>query len=66
MLTSVDQVMIGRSLHICGAKLIVFIDLFVRYGSPGANRGLQGCVGVIAVGIGIMTVYSTAFTGFSR
>ena len=27
-----------------------------------ANRGLQGCVGVVTVGIGVTTVYSTAFT----
>ncbi|HEY8671037.1 MAG TPA: hypothetical protein VIL63_09370 [Terriglobales bacterium] len=26
-----------------------------------ANRGLQGCVGVVTVGIGVTTVYSTAF-----
>ncbi len=28
---------------------------------PWANRGLQVCVGVITVGIGIMTIHATAF-----
>jgi hypothetical protein len=27
-----------------------------------ANRGLQGCVGVITIGIGAMTIYSMAFS----
>lgn len=58
---------IGSMLGMGALSVVIAVPLAVsaRW-LTWANRGLQGCVGVITVGIGIMTVYSTAFTGFSR
>lgn len=54
---------IGSMLGMGALSIVIAVPLAVsaRW-LTWANRGLQGCVGVITVGIGIMTVYSTAFT----
>lgn len=54
---------IGSMLGMGALSIVIAVPLAVsaRW-LTWANRGLQGCVGVITVEIGIMTVYSTAFT----
>ena len=54
---------IGSMLGMGALSVVIAVPLAVsaRW-LTWANRGLQGCVGAITIGIGVMTVYSTALS----